>query len=100
MPRTDTADQEHLLQQGQPAVHCLAVHPKSTSEFGCVEQLPGRDRRVVDQLPQSVKFPDRRDFGNVALGKRACVSAEPGSPPRRSGASKHFREPPAEHPTG
>lgn len=79
MPRADTADQEHVLEQDKPAIHRLAVHAERRCEARHVEQLACRYGRMVDQPAQLIALSDRCDVGNIPLGQRARIGAQPGT---------------------
>ena len=91
VPGTNAADQEHVLQQHQPAIHGLAVDAEARAKAGHVEQLACRDGRMVDQAGHFVPFPDRRDIRDIAFGKRLRIGAQPGTPTGRGGAGERRR---------
>ena len=90
MPSEDTSDQEHVFEQGEPAVDRLAVDANSRSEGRQVEQLACGNSRVVDQAAQVAQLDDGGDIGDIAFGERAGISPQPAPPPGRNRTRKSF----------
>ncbi len=88
MPSANAAYQEHVFEQGKPAVDHLAVHAELRPQRGHVEQPAGGQGRVVDQANHLGRLPDRGKLGNIAFGEGARIGAQPRPPARRRGAGQ------------
>ena len=91
MPGRHAPNQEHLLQQGQPAFDRLAVHAESAGQGGQIERLARDDGGVLEQPGQFRGFRDLGDLDHIACCERAGIGREPDPAARGRGPRQRLR---------